>query len=279
MLRVEGGIFFFQGLYISELELLIRKWRATWHNLHQNKQIMSQSQLVKCPYCHHWPLEKTRGLASHIRQKPSCRRADEQVTWANIATKNQQAHLQSSSHLPTSDASHTLPGAYQCGSINTGLHDIYYSNSPPSTSTWNSPFLRPDNPEDELDEPGPRPRLNPTGPWLYLDRDEATKPAVGCYVGTKWDAMKANEKGRLPFYPWASQCKFDVVEWLLTEGLSQKAIDRFLNLQYVSLTFSFGNLSTLHNSNGTPSYRDNRSLIAHFHSPQQRRCMEELPDR
>ena len=208
---------------------------------------MSRSQLVKCPYCHHWPLEKTRGLASHIRQKPSCRRADEQVTQANIATKNQQAHPQLSSHLPTSDASHTLPGG-----IDTGTRDIEYGDSPPSTSTRNSPFLHPDDPEDDPDVPGPRPRLNPLGPWLYLDRDEATKPAVGRYVGTKWDAMKANEKGRLPFYPWASQSEFDVVEWLSTEGLSQKAIDRFLKLQYVSLAFGLDNLPTLYNSYGTP---------------------------
>lgn len=100
--------------------------------------------------------------------------------------------------------------------------------------------------EDEPDEPGPRPILNPLGPWLYLDHDEATKPTVGRHVGTKWDAMKANEKERLPFYPWASQSEFEVVEWLSTEGLSQKAIDRFLNLQYVSCT----KLSTPSNSYG-----------------------------
>ncbi len=170
---------------------------------------MSQSpQLVKCPYCHQWPLEKMHGLASHICQKPACKRADDRAAQANLTARNQQTHL-------------------------TSLYSDGASDSP---STQNFLFPQDGDPlEEEPDKLDPQSGLNPLGPWQYLDVDEAMKLKVGHYVGMKWDKMKANEKERLPFYPWASQEEFDVVEWLSTEGLSQRAIDRFLKLSYVSL--------------------------------------------
>ena len=47
---------------------------------------------------------------------------------------------------------------------------------------------------------------------------------------------------RSPIYhttPGASQEEFDVMNWLSTEGLSQKGIDRFLKLQYASTGMSY----------------------------------------
>lgn len=94
----------------------------------------------------------------------------------------------------------------------------------------------PEQSEPEVDTHSETPEpLNPSGPYQIRERDPALEPLVGAQVGTKWETMKANERERLPFFPWSSQKEFEIVNWLSTEGLSQSAIDRFLALSYVSL--------------------------------------------
>ncbi|KAF9511421.1 hypothetical protein BS47DRAFT_1363801 [Hydnum rufescens UP504] len=55
-----------------------------------------------------------------------------------------------------------------------------------------------------------------------------------------WERLLSQEDPLFPFKPWADEEEFEVIAWLLTEGLSQAAIDHFLKLSYIQKhPFSF----------------------------------------
>lgn len=203
-------------------------------------------QLVACPFCGKFPLEKHRGLEGHIKQRQSCSQARDR-RHAELRARNQ---LSSQPSETDSTLSHH-PSTYQDGSTFDPDLACDFSDGVSQNDTMNM------NRDDEPDQPASRDRslspdfngnddgnpgqaetpVNPSGPYQYLDRDPELEPKIGAYIGTKWEEMKAREKDNLPFYPWASRAEFEIVNWLATEGLSQKAIDRFLQSKYVSFGF------------------------------------------
>jgi hypothetical protein len=50
---------------------------------------------------------------------------------------------------------------------------------------------------------------------------------------TLWDDIRAQEDPAFLFKPWANKQEYEMVVFLSSNGLSQGAIDRFLQLEYV----------------------------------------------
>jgi hypothetical protein len=183
-------------------------------------------QLVSCPYCHRYPLEKSRGLAGHIRQTATCQQRQ------NELLSDMLAHNTFGSASPSDPPStQPLENSRNCNARSPrGLladQDIGLAGDQIDASD-------PENDNIEDTASGHQ-QINPSGPWKYRARDPRHEPVTGKYIGTRWEKLKSDEKPDLPHYPWASQEEFDVVNWLSTEGLSQKGIDRFLKLQYASI--------------------------------------------
>ena len=190
-------------------------------------------QLVSCPYCHRYPLEKSRGLAGHIRQTAACRqRQNERLS--DIRAHNS---FRSASHGDVSSPQPSENGL-DCDARNPGGlladQDIGLSHVAGDQNDASDP----EN-DDVEDSMGEHQQMNPLGPWQYRARDPRHEPFTGKYIGTRWEKLKSDEKPDLPHYPWASQEEFDVANWLSSEGLSQKGIDRFLKLQYASINMSY----------------------------------------
>lgn len=193
------------------------------------------NRLVSCPYCQAYPFVRSRGLENHIRQQPSCLRARQRY-FERLGGPDSQ-HTSCLGTPVDDDSQLQLDGG---GSPSGG------SNQAPllqAASVDRSPTESPDhilpvqpNSESLDDDLGPQSpdRVNPSGPYQIQARDPSHEPQVGNYVGTTWEAKRANEQTNLPFYPWASQAEFQLVSWLSTEGLSQGAIDRYLKLRCVS---------------------------------------------
>lgn len=181
-------------------------------------------QLVSCPYCRRYPLEKFRGLAGHIRQSPECERK-QAARLSSIHTRN---HHGAPPHQRGSCDPESNPGC----SDPLPQQDLDF-NQDIGTSDQDLVDERCDATSNGTDSRD-RVQLNPSGPWRYLARDPGTEPFVGDYAGTAWDKKKSKEDPKLTYHPWASKEEFEVVNWLSSEGLSQGAINRFLKLQYVS---------------------------------------------
>lgn len=228
-------------------------------------------QLVACPYCRAYPLERSRGLEGHIKQKRMCSEARERQL-ERIRTSNNRQQVspvesqESSSDnddSPQNSPSPLLDDQSQTDRF-TALDFMFDQQNPSDDSKSARSDPEQSDPEVDTHVQTPAP-LNPSGPYQIRERDPALEPLVGAHVGTKWERMKANERERLPFFPWSSQKEFDIVNWLSTEGLSQSAIDRFLSLPYVSLRILTIQLLSI--KQHIPRYS-----IVPYHSDRQRRC-------
>lgn len=194
------------------------------------------NKLVSCPYCRAYPFARSRGLENHIRQQPNCLQAREQDLERLRALGPQDG---SPSGTPSNDDDQRLNGGGSVSGEPDRLRLFQAANADLNPSEPADPFMPThDGSESEGsdDDCGPQSHnpANPFGPYQFRARDPKHEPQIGKRVGTKWEAKKANEQTELPFYPWASQAEFELVNWLSTEGLSQGAIDRYLALDWVS---------------------------------------------
>src|ERR1700694_1388211 len=154
------------------------------------------SQLaVSCPYCGQYPFERSRGLEGHIQQKAACSKAREQ--------RQLEQHLRLQHSTQSSSSSCTVGPATSLPSEAHLLHenvmfgcsnDDFEASAETTNSDSDSDIIydQTDN-EDDSSTHNTEP-LNPSGPWLYLERSADLEPQIGSYVGTKWENMKANEK-------------------------------------------------------------------------------------
>lgn len=194
-------------------------------------------QLVHCPHCSRGPFEKFRGLPGHISKSENCaRRQLDQLTQLRTAvsqTAHQRLELQAAgAERSAGTDDNVATGSWQRAAPND-------DQEPPAAdgAGWRERGSDAEqDPVDRSEDFQDREPFNPIGPWRYRARDPALEPFVGQYSGTAWEKMKQEERPDLPYHPWVSQEEFEVVNWLSREGMSQGAINRFLKLQYVSLT-------------------------------------------
>ncbi|KAF8287638.1 hypothetical protein DL93DRAFT_2234551 [Clavulina sp. PMI_390] len=202
---------------------------------------------IQCRFCTTKKFFKSyRGLQSHMTQSRTCFIA-QQLAFSRMGKTAQ--HHQSSSPPPLDEDSSTEDETSESQSSDTDSEEAIedtnshfddpaaYALTPQDSANHNPEDQEDDEMEEDDENPFEQDRLNPDGPWFYSTTAQVWR---GKRKGTVWEQMKKVELDGLPFFPWGSMEEFEVVSWLLMEGLSLGAVQRFLRLQYVSeRPFSF----------------------------------------
>ncbi|KAG6824370.1 hypothetical protein H0H92_007076, partial [Tricholoma furcatifolium] len=161
-----------------------------------------------CEFCKH-SVRTPQGLSSHISQNVSCRQRslEKYTTSAAELPPNAPEDAQAGVDVPIYDFEDlplNLEPAFQRAPI--GLHEPHTeSDSEDDTHTY----------------------------WV----EDYPKPA-GCTYGTCTNSFSKHQgeqekKGHLPWSPFANYDEWQLAQWLMTAGISQKKIDSFLALPIV----------------------------------------------
>lgn len=180
---------------------------------------------LSCPHCHQGDFRLEKHLWAHFSQNST----------TCLARYYEKLALEAELEAPVlSDNEDEMDWAPDEGHQNSGgTHDAASGSGAPVDESSDDPGDRePEDFPDDNDEDRPRSPLTLPRNTRYHVR---TYPVNrGPYVGTRWEQKRMEESPRHPFFPWASEDEYKLVEWLSTEGLSQGAIDRYLKLEQVS---------------------------------------------
>ncbi|KAJ7652675.1 hypothetical protein DFH06DRAFT_1282610 [Mycena polygramma] len=195
-----------------------------------------------CPYCGEIrPTEQ--GVRSHIEQTDVCR---------EIRYNAYVAESDSDSDSSQSDVSNSGNNAHGDYGGDLDMSGQVNAPSPPSDS----------DDTEEINADPPRMDYSPAGSPLAADSDpnprkrrrasveevedederwvqdfpeefDAGKPLEQCE--TSFETFRAKQKaaGNPPWHPFESEDEWEVAQWLMTAGLSQKQIDKYLKLKRV----------------------------------------------
>lgn len=188
----------------------------------------------RCPYCFA-DTESRQGLHSHMMQKKTCRENMEaDACISESASETEQKILD----LPTQHANTSDVGDNSDNEMDFEVPGIYEEPHPrspiPAGSIRVSPAASSESPnrratvedaddDDDVDDEMSR--------WI----EEFPRPA-GVPIGEgvrEWRRDQVNKK-ELPWSPFESREEWELGQWLITSGISQKKIDEFLNLKMVS---------------------------------------------
>jgi hypothetical protein len=188
------------------------------------QNITSTKMRNRCPYCF-TDTASRQGLHSHMMQKKTCREkmeADAYISESASQTEN------NNSYSPTQHANEVGPGNLDNDLDNDMAQDfevpVIHEEHQRSGSPIPGVQVAATVEEEDNEE---------TSRWIEEFPSPAGVP-IGEGVSTfeEWrrDQVKNNE---LPWSPFESQEEWELVQWLITSGISQKKIDAFLNLEMV----------------------------------------------
>ncbi|KAJ7617664.1 hypothetical protein DFH06DRAFT_1364378 [Mycena polygramma] len=195
-----------------------------------------------CPYCTETrPTEQ--GVRSHIEQTPVCR----EIRYnAYTAESDDDSDSESDANLGSDRR-----GDYGGGG-GLDIPELVNAPSPPSDS----------DDAEEMNADPPRMDYSPAGSPLPADADpnprkrhrasveevedederwvqdfpeefDAGKPLEQCETSFETFRAKQTAAGNPPWHPFESEDEWEVAQWLMTAGLSQKQIDKYLKLKRV----------------------------------------------
>lgn len=205
----------------------------------------ANTNLVGCPYCPKRSLKGSKGLNGHISRTRRCREARYRHLLSQSVKQQQACHcddtttMQTGTHLGQSSSMSSGHGQEnvdtpdididECHSDDQTMNDTTGAHSG-STSLGLGDAREPSLGVDEWDSDYPsshrfQRRSHPHVAFKYGPRRK-----------TQWEELCEAMDKCAPFHPWASRNEFELVEWLSTSKLSQQAIDRFLQLNAVTVS-------------------------------------------
>lgn len=205
--------------------------------------------LFTCPHCGKLDIPTRKGLRLHIKNKPSCRRASkatkaaQRVETSATTSTQEVAILQSDpsspmetddqppsmdsnddTHLPRHfvDPPRDTRSAQELEAADTEVPTV---NNPPSRRVTVEEV-----PDEDLDAGG-----LPHRPWMIEDYPEPAGTPLGT-AETLFEEYRRvhKEAGKGKWAPFESEEEWELAQWLVTSGLSQQAIDKYLKLNIVS---------------------------------------------
>ncbi|CAK5272543.1 unnamed protein product [Mycena citricolor] len=185
---------------------------------------------LRCRFCN-FAVRTTRGLASHIAQRPACKQKLQETISRQAATTEDDEYF-------TADSS---------GSI-----------SPAATA---NPIAE-DNPDDPMlgnEAPPPRDGAHSAAAVEDANNDHYFEDYEGpagsivedCNVAkSAFDTLRQQQvqEGKMAWAPFESRADWELAQWLVTSGVSQKSLDTFLKLEKISNEgkTSYNNARTLY---------------------------------
>lgn len=201
----------------------------------------------RCPYCF-TDTKSQRGLHSHMMQKKACRESMEADAYISetasetTATGNEQRN----SNSPTRQANE-VDAENPASNNETDFELPRHSRSPsPHVAAATSPKLPtlavPSSPNhratvedaDEDAEDADEDADATEARWIEEFPYPAGVPigeGVSCFEEWRRDQKRKNEP---PWSPFESREEWELAQWLITSGISQKKIDALLKLKLVS---------------------------------------------
>jgi len=179
-------------------------------------------------------LPTLKGLSSHLSQAKLCRKAQKQYDATHITGQHTSTRSPDTTPSVLGNLETDTEGQQPTDNdIEMADHLNFHSNNTPSHVQYHPELPIPEGSAGDAPMP-----LNPTSSktnhYWVKPLDNESKPKVLGHTRTRWEQMRSNEDPANPFAPWNSKEEYELVEWLATSGLSQAAIDRFLNLNWVS---------------------------------------------
>lgn len=179
-----------------------------------------------CPFCHAQKSTQS-GLRSHISQKTSCRLAFH----AHLSNRRQCTGAVADDCVDNELENVLGMNPESIGS----LPDPHQSSSKSNDSTGSSEDVaqnkqvRVDKAEDDSEDIAAGIPRDP-----YVQDHEHAGATYG--TGTSsFDKLYESRTAELPWAPFGSQEEWELARWLLTSGLTQGEIDKFLKLDIVSV--------------------------------------------
>lgn len=219
------------------------------------RSLSHRSQAYRCDFCKA-TTGTAKGLKSHIKQSETCRQAFERRTTELLLSQKAEPDME-----PVSGPA--SPALYE-DDLSNDEEDLTSpvqhngEGPPPPVSPVPLPHLPPiasdPDPDPEPERPSKRAHVvnmvdqdeTDAGgllkvPFVDYTPGQAVKTkGVGTTmfekIRTSYKAQqKANKEKENLWYPFKDAEEWSLVKWLLSSGLSQKKIDKFLKLEIVSL--------------------------------------------
>ena len=201
----------------------------------------------RCPYCS-TDTESRRGLHSHMMQKKSCRESMEADAYISESA-SETANKENNSDSPTQHANE-MDTKKSASDNETAFKPFYQAAAAasPHLTTAASPHVaaaaspQPLNSpnhlatvEDAVDDVDERADADDTDTrWIEEFPYPVGVPigeGVSCFEERRHNQKRKNEP---PWSPFESREEWELAQWLITSGVSQKKIDAFLKLKMVS---------------------------------------------
>lgn len=190
----------------------------------------------QCPYCF-TDTESRRGLHSHLMQKKSCREHMEADAYTSESTTN-TSNDRNNSNSPIQHANELEN--YPCDNeADEVTADEVTAAASPQVATATSP-QPPSSPNPlstvgDADDDSDADDNNQTR-WIEEFPHPAGVPigeGVSCFEEWRRDQKGKKEQ---PWSPFESREEWELAQWLITSGISQKKIDSFLKLKMVRVS-------------------------------------------
>jgi hypothetical protein len=199
-----------------------------------------------CPYC--FTETKTRqGLHSHLIQKKACREnmeADVYISESASENSNENSNENPNSNSPTSQHANEMDFDNEMdfeGPIQhlNPIPDVQVATAPSQASSPQQP--QDISPNEEVDHDVEDADDNETR-WIEEYPYPAGVPigeGISCFEEWRRDQKKKNQP---PWSPFENREEWELVQWLITSGISQKKMDAFLKLNMVRVSRNIINM-------------------------------------
>lgn len=188
--------------------------------------------LVSCPYCQKSGLKSSKGLNTHISRTRKCRLARFRL----LATQSADKEARRNSPTRTGGPDSSSPGSMRENGETADM-DVDKDRRP-SDWTMDDYFggTQSDSEDPRQSDTEIRSSDDPLAGVFQRYRHPHAARTYGPSKQTQWEELRDAMDQHRPFHPWASRDEFELVEWLSTSKLSQRAIDRFLKLNVVTVS-------------------------------------------